>query len=114
MNQRIAFRRHGPNIISAMRIAGSMGLLRHPAAAAPVDSLVALDLGWNHHRYQDCQSGICLGCLQTVLLPSYHSQQTDWLPAFPGRAGHFLDRDSRRRRVRYCDLCGHSGGASAR
>jgi hypothetical protein len=51
MNQRIAFRRHGPNIISAMRIAGSMGLLRHPAAAAPVDSLVALDLGWNHRRY---------------------------------------------------------------
>ena len=82
-------------------------------AAAPVDSLVALDLGRNHRRYQACQSGFILGCFQTVLLPSYRSQQADRLPAFPGRSGFIPDRDSRRRRVRCCDLCGHSGGASA-
>ena len=42
MNQRIAFRRHGPNIISAMRIAGSMGLLFCNVAGWPFWTLYAL------------------------------------------------------------------------
>ena len=42
MNRRIAFRQHGPNIISALRIAGSMGLLFCNVAGWPFWTLYVL------------------------------------------------------------------------
>ena len=47
------------------------GLLCHQITA---NSLLAMDMGWNHRRHQDCQSDIVLDHHQKILLPSYYSQ----------------------------------------
>ena len=46
----------------------------HPIAANIVNPIMAMDLGWNNRRHQDCQSDIIIDHLQEILLASYHSQ----------------------------------------
>ena len=50
------------------------GLLCHPIVTNTVNSIMAMDLGWNNRHHQDCQSDIILDHHQTILLPSYYSQ----------------------------------------
>jgi hypothetical protein len=60
-----------PNVISELRIAGSIGLLRYPAVAGVGDSSVALDLGWGDCHHQDGEPNLSPVRLQTILLSSH-------------------------------------------
>ena len=58
-------------------------VLWNTAIARPSDSDVAMDLGRGNNRDQTCQSSLGADCLQTLLLPSHKSEQTDWPVALP-------------------------------
>ena len=52
-----------PNVISALRIAGSIGLLRHPLVSGTEDSCMAMDLGRDDCHHQDGEPDISPGPL---------------------------------------------------
>ena len=102
-----------PNVISALRIAGSIGLLCHSLVAGTGDSRLALYLGRGDCLHQDGEPGMSPGRLQTILFSSYMGQQADRFPAFPDGADNVLVNDSDFHRCCSGYVCRRPGGATA-
>lgn len=86
-----------------------LSFARLTADTSRADSDMVMDFDRGNSRRQDCESGFCTDCLQTLLFPPYKSKQVDRAFAFPFCSYCVLVRCPLGICCRYCIIRRHSG-----